>query len=58
MNIIFQEVKKQVTTANKLCGYSAKINDVWYSVPLAEGNTEYDEIIRQKDAGTLTIGDP
>ena len=56
--ITFQEVKKQVTTANKLCGYSAKINDVWYSVPLAEGNAEYDEIIRQKNAGTLTIGEP
>ena len=56
--ITFQEVKKQVTIANKLCGYHAKINDVWYSVPLAEGNIEYDEIIRQKDAGTLTIGDP
>ena len=56
--ITFQEVKKQVTIANKVCGYHAKINDVWYSVPLAEGNTEYDEIIRQKDAGTLTIGDP
>ena len=56
--ITFQEVKKQVTTANELCGYHAKIDNIWYSVPLDAGNTEYNEIIRQKDAGTLTIGDP
>jgi len=56
--IEFQEVKKQVNTANELSGYHAKINNVWYSVPLDVGNTEYAEIIRQKDAGTLTIGDP
>ncbi len=56
--IQFQEVKKQVTSADKLCGYHAKIGDIWYSVPLDAGNTEYDEIIRQKNAGTLTIGDP
>ena len=56
--IQFQEVKKQVTSTDNLCGYHAKINDVWYSIPLAPGNTEYDEIIRQKNAGTLTIGDP
>lgn len=57
-SIIFQEVKKQVNDANELCGYQAKIDNVWYSVPLDVGNTEYAEIIRQKDAGTLTIGDP
>ena len=27
------------------------------SVPIAEGNTEYIEIMRQVDAGTLTIAD-
>ena len=56
--ITFQEVKKQVGITNELCGYHAKIDNVWYSVPLDVGNTEYAEIIRQKDAGTLTIGDP
>ena len=56
--ITFQEVKKQVDSTNELCGYFAKINNVWYSVPLDVGNIEYAEIIRQKDAGTLTIGDP
>ena len=55
-SIEFQEVKEQLNSkTDKLCGYQAKINNVWYSVPLDVGNIEYDEIIRQKDAGTLTI---
>ena len=53
--IEFQEVKEELNSTDKLCGYQAKINNVWYSIPLDEGNTEYAEIIRQKDAGTLTI---
>ena len=54
--IEFQEVKEQLKDkTNELCGYQAKINNVWYSVPLDVGNIEYDEIIRQKNAGTLTI---
>lgn len=35
----------------------ATIDGVEYSVPLAEGNRHYDEIMRQVDAGTLTIAD-
>jgi len=30
-------------------------NDTTLSVPICVGNTEYDEIQRQVDAGTLTI---
>ena len=56
--IEFQEVKKQIDKSNNLCGYHAKINNIWYSVPIDVGNIEYAEIIRQKDAGTLTIAEP
>jgi len=33
----------------------AVIDGVKLSVPIAEGNRHYDEIMRQVDAGTLTI---
>ena len=33
------------------------IDGVEMSVPIAEGNRHYDEIMRQVDAGTLTIQD-
>jgi len=33
----------------------ATIDGVEMSVPLAEGNRHYDEILRQVEAGTLTI---
>ena len=36
---------------------SCTINEVQYSVPIAEGNTEYDEILKQVEAGDLTIAD-
>jgi len=35
----------------------AVINGVNYSVPIAEGNRHYAEIMRQVEAGTLTIAD-
>ena len=34
---------------------NATIDGVEMSVPLAEGNRHYDEIMRQVNAGTLTI---
>ena len=37
--------------------YQAKIDGVWYSVPLNEDNRHYVEIKRQVDAGKLTIED-
>jgi len=36
---------------------SCEINGEYHSVPLSVGNTEYDEIMRQVDAGTLTIAE-
>ena len=35
----------------------AVIDGVSYSVPLANGNRHYDEIMKQVAAGTLTIAD-
>ena len=34
---------------------NATIDGVEMSVPISEGNRHYDEIMRQVDAGTLTI---
>lgn len=36
---------------------SCEINGEYHSVPLAVGNTEYDEIMRQVESGELTIAD-
>ena len=36
---------------------NATIDGVEMSVPLVEGNRHYDEIMRQVEAGTLTIED-
>jgi hypothetical protein len=36
---------------------TAVINGVSLSVPLSPGNRHYDEIMRQVEAGTLTIAD-
>ena len=36
-------------------GIQATIDGVEMSVPLCEGNRHYDEIMRQVEAGTLTI---
>ena len=38
-------------------GIIATIDGVELKVPLCEGNRHYDEIMRQVDAGTLTIAD-
>ena len=39
----------------KNLGIQATIDGVEMFVPLCEGNRHYDEIMRQVDAGTLTI---
>jgi hypothetical protein len=36
---------------------SATIDGQEWSVPLAPGNRHYDEVMRQVDAGTLTIAE-
>ena len=42
---------------NNIC-VNATIDGVAMSVPLAAGNRHYDEIMRQVEAGTLTIHRP
>ena len=41
---------------NNIC-VNATIDGIAMSVPLAAGNRHYDEIMRQVEAGTLTIQD-
>ena len=38
-------------------GIKATIDGVEYDIPIAEGNKEYNEIMRQVDAGELTIAE-
>jgi len=40
---------------NEVDSIQATINGEEMSVPIQEGNRHYDEIMRQVDAGTLTI---
>jgi len=41
--------------SDKVFGIIAVIDDLTVTVPLDEGNRHYKEILRQVDAGTLTI---
>ena len=54
MNISSAKYTKDVIS-DEVCGIIAVIDGLTLSVPLAEGNRHYDEIMRQVDAGTLTI---
>lgn len=54
--------KMQITSAKFIANMfgdsssiKATIDGVEYSVPLVEGNRHYDEIMRQVEAGELTI---
>ncbi len=54
----------EITNARQFQSYDggntsieATINGTEMSVPLVVGNKQYDEIMRQVDAGTLTIAD-
>lgn len=42
---------------NQLDHIDATINGVMMSVPISTGNRYYNEIMRQVDAGTLTIAE-
>lgn len=48
---------KYVQYKNHNVSISCTINGKFYSVPIKIGNTEYDEIMRQVDAGIITIAD-
>ena len=57
MNITSAIYFTEVGDETKNVGILANIDDKVVSVPLIEGNRHYDEIMRQVDAGTLTIED-
>jgi len=42
---------------NEVDSIKATIDGEQMSIPLCEGNRHYDEIMRQVDAGTLTIAE-
>ena len=46
-----------MTYNNEIACINATIDGEVMSVPLVVGNRHYDEIMRQVDAGTLTIAD-
>ena len=54
--INFTSVKKvNDSETGELSSYRVVMDGKTSSVPICVGNREYDEIIRQVDAGTLTI---
>lgn len=57
MNITSAIYFTEIGDETKNAGILATIDDKVVSVPLIEGNRHYDEIMRQVDAGTLTIED-
>ena len=54
INISSAKYTKDVIS-DEVCGIIAVIDGMTLSVPLVAGNRHYDEIMRQVDAGTLTI---
>lgn len=54
MNITSAKYEKEIISG-EVDVIVAVIDGVKYSVPIAEGNRHYKEIMRQVDAGTLTI---
>lgn len=56
MNITSAQYATDTVTGNNIA-IQATIDGEKWSVPLVPGNSLYDEIMRQVDAGTLTIAD-
>jgi hypothetical protein len=56
MNITAAQYYEDPMTGNDL-GIRATIDGTEIEVPLCAGNRHYDEIMRQVEAGTLTIQD-
>jgi hypothetical protein len=55
INITFAQYTESIENINT--GIKAIIDDVTMFVPLDPANRHYDEIMRQVEAGTLTIQD-
>ena len=56
MNITSAQYATDIVSGNNM-SIQAIIDGEQISVPLAPGNRHYDEIMRQVEAGTLTIAD-
>jgi hypothetical protein len=57
MNTMTITSAKYVNYMGQPSSISATIDGQEWSVPLTPGNRHYDEIMRQVDAGTLTIAE-
>jgi len=57
MNITSATYFKEIDDETKNAGITAVIDGKTVSVPMSEGNRHYAEIMRQVEAGTLTIAD-
>ena len=57
MNITSAQYYTHPSDGGENTGIIAIIDGVERTVPLCEGNRHYDEIMRQVDAGTLTIAE-
>lgn len=58
LNITEATYEYDLDDSTERVGIIAIINEQKWSVPLVEGNSFYDEIMRQVAAGDLTIGEP
>lgn len=52
-----QYYKDSFTDTETNTGIKCSVNGIKVCVPLVSGNRHYDEIMRQVEAGTLTIAD-
>ena len=57
MNITAVRYASDLDGSNLTTTLIATIDSVEYSIPATSGNRHYDEIMRQVEAGTLTIAD-
>lgn len=58
LNIAEATYEYDLDDSTERVGIIAIINEQKWCVPLIEGNSFYDEIMRQVAAGDLTIGEP
>ena len=57
MEITDAQYIRDTVISNEIRAINCAIDGEHHSVPLKVGNRHYDEIMRQVDAGTLTIAD-
>ena len=57
MEITDAQYIRDTVLSNEIRAINCTIDGEHHSVPLSPGNRHYDEIMRQVEAGTLTIAD-